>query len=128
MEDGVEVIVNHLDPYTIKGEPSTLLFEKDFIIDFEREDLKKTGIREIIGLDVDSDGNIYFIVSRSDADLILKFGANGNFVLSFGRRGEGPGELIAARYLRVDESEQIQISDNGRKKFFFFEKNGDFIR
>ena len=128
MEDGVEVIVNHLDPYTIKGEPSTLLFEKDFIIDFEREDLKKTGIREIIGLDVDSDGNIYFIVSRSDADLILKFGANGNFVLSFGRRGEGPGELIAARYLRVDESEQIQISDNGRKKIFFFEKNGDFIR
>ena len=128
MEDGVEVIVNHLDPYTLKGEPRTLLLEEDFIIDFEREDLKETGIREIIGLDVDSDGNIYFIVSRSDADLILKFGANGNFVLSFGRRGEGPGELRAPRYLRIDESERIQIADITRKKIYFFEKNGEFIR
>lgn len=128
IEDGIEVIVNRLEPYTIKGEPHTLHLEEELTIDFEREDLKEKGIREIIGLDVDSDGNIYFIVSRSDADLILKFDGHGNFVLSFGRRGEGPGELIAPRYLRVDESEQIQISDNSRKKIFFFEKNGDFIR
>lgn len=128
IEDGVEVVVNHLELSKIKGKPSTLHLDQEFMIDFERNDLKEMGIREILGLDVDSDGNIYFIVSRSDADLILKFGAQGNFVLSFGRRGEGPGELIAARYLRVDESEQIQISDNSRKKIFFFKKNGDFIR
>jgi len=128
MEDGVEVVLNHLDPSKIKGEPSTLHLEEEFTIDFERDELKETGIREIIGLDVDSDGNIYFIVSRSDADLILKFDGNGSFVLSFGRRGEGPGELIAPRYLRVDESEHIQIADNTRKKIYIFEKNGDFIR
>ena len=128
IEDGVEVVVNHLEPYNIKGKPNILHLEKEFTIDFERDDLKETGIREILGLDVDSGGNIYFIVSRSDADLILKFGAQGNLVLSFGRRGEGPGELIAPRYLRVDESECIQIADNNRKKIYIFEKNGDFIR
>jgi len=128
MEDGVEVVLNHLEPHRIKGELNTLNLDQEFTIDFERDDLKETGIREIIGLDVDSDGNIYFIVSRSDADLILKFDGNGNFVLSFGRRGEGPGELIAPRYLRIDESERIQIADNTRKKIYFFEKNGDFIR
>ncbi len=128
MEDGVEVVLNQLEPHKIKGEPSTLNLDQEFIIDFEREDLKEKGIREVIGLDVDSDGNIYFIVSRSNADLILKFDANGNFVLSFGRRGEGPGELIAPRYLRIDESERIQIADNNRKKIYVFEKNGDFIR
>ena len=128
IEDGVEVVVNHLELSKIKGKPSTLHLDQEFMIDFERNDLKEMGIREILGLDVDSDGNIYFIVSRSDADLILKFGAQGNFVLSFGRRGEGPGELIAPRYLRVDESERIQIADNTRKKIYFFEKNGDFIR
>ena len=128
MEDGVEVVLNHLDPSKIKGEPSTLHLEEEFTIDFERDELKETGIREIIGLDVDSDGNIYFIVSRSDADLILKFDGNGSFVLSFGRRGEGPGELTAPRYLRVDESEHIQIADNTRKKIYIFEKNRDFIR
>ena len=128
MEDGVEVIINPLEPHRIKGEPSTLHLDQEFSIDFERDDLKEKSIREIIGFDVDSDGNIYFIVSRSDADLILKFGSNGNFILSFGRRGEGPGELITPRYLRVDESEHIQIADNTRKKIYIFEKNGDFIR
>lgn len=128
VEDGVEVVLNYLEPNKIKGKPSTLHLEEESTIDFERDDLKETGIREIIGFDVDSDGNIYFIVSRSDADLILKFDANGKFVLSFGRRGEGPGELIAPRYLRVDESGRIQIADNTRKKIYIFEKNGDFSR
>ncbi|MGD8535924.1 MAG: 6-bladed beta-propeller [Candidatus Aminicenantes bacterium] len=128
MEEGVEVIVNHLEPHLIKGELNTLHLEEEFTIDFEREDLREIGIREIIGLDVDSDGNIYFIVSRSDADLILKFDADGKFILSFGRRGEGPGELIAPRYLRVDESERIQIADNNRKKIYIFEKNGSYIK
>ncbi len=128
VEEGVEVIINHLEPYKIEGEPITLHLDQEFSIDFERDDLKETGIREIIGFDVDSDGNIYFIISRSDADPILKFGANGNFILSFGRRGEGPGELMGPRYLRVDELEHIQIADNTRKRIYIFEKNGDLIR
>jgi len=128
IEDGVEVIVNHLEPYKIKGEPSNLNLEEEFIIDFEREDLKETGIKEIIGLDVDYEGNIYLIVSRSYEDLILKFDAKGNFLFSFGRRGQGPGELAAPRYLRVDKFEQIHISDNVRKKLILFEKNGDLIK
>jgi len=31
IEDGVEVIINHLEPYKIKGEPSTLNLEEEFI-------------------------------------------------------------------------------------------------
>jgi len=128
MEEGVEIIVNHLDPYKIKGEPGALHLEEELIIDFEREDLKEKGVREILGFDVDSDGNIYFIISRSLENLILKFDAKGNFLLSFGRRGQGPGELEAPRYLRVDELEQIHISDNVGKKIYLFEKNGDLIK
>ncbi len=30
MEDGVEVIVNHLEPYKLRGEPSNLILEKVF--------------------------------------------------------------------------------------------------
>jgi len=30
MEDGVEVIVHHLEPYQIKGEPSVLHLEEEF--------------------------------------------------------------------------------------------------
>ncbi len=128
MEEGTEVIINRQEPHTIQGELNTLHLKKELTIDFERHDLKEKGIREIIGLDVDSEGNIYFIVSRTAADLILKFDADGNFVHSFGRRGEGPGELIAPRYLRVDESGHLQISDNNRKKIYFFNQNGELTK
>ena len=128
LEDDVEIVLNRLEPYKIEGEPSTLHLEEEIIIDFERDDLKEKGVREILSLDADSEGNIYFIVSRSLEDLIFKFDAKGHFLLSFGRRGEGPGELIAPRYIRVDDSEQIQISDNVRKKLYIFKKNGDLIK
>ena len=128
MEDGVEVVLNHLEPYKIKGEPSTLHLEEDLIINFEREDFTEIGIKEIVGFDVDSDNNIYFRLSSSSANYIYKFDAKGKFLFSFGRRGQGPGELEFPRYFRVNELDQIIVSDSRRNKLFLFEKNGDIIR
>ncbi len=128
VEDGVEVIVNHLEPHTIKGEPSILHLEEEFTIDFEREDLAEIGIREVAGFDVDSDGNTYFWLSSSSANYIYKFDANGRFLFSFGRRGQGPGELELPRYLRVNELDQIVVSDNRRNKLLFFKESGDFVK
>ena len=36
IEQGVEVIINHLEPYIIEGEPTLLTLEKEFSIDFAR--------------------------------------------------------------------------------------------
>jgi len=33
MEDGVEIVVNHIEPYKIKWEPSTFSLEEEFMID-----------------------------------------------------------------------------------------------
>lgn len=128
VEDGVEVIVNHLEPYTIKGEPSTLHLEEEFTFDFEREDLAEVGIREVAGFDVDYGGNIYFRLSSSSANYIYKFDAKGKFLFSFGRRGQGPGELEFPRYLRINYLNQIVVSDARRKRLFLFGKKGDFIK
>jgi hypothetical protein len=128
MEDGAEVIVNHLEPYKIKKESSTLHLEEEFMIDFEREDLTEIGIKEIVGFDVDSDRNIYFRLSSSSENYIYKFDDKGDFLFSFGRKGQGPGELESPRYLRVNKLDQIVVSDNRRNKLLLFEKNGDFIK
>ena len=111
IEDGVEVIVNHLEPYKIRGEPVTLHLEEEFMIDFEREDLTEIGIKEIVGFDVDSNNNIYFRLASSSANYIYKFDDKGKFLFSFGRRGQGPGELEFPRYLRINELDQIVISE-----------------
>jgi len=39
MENGVEVILNHLEPYKIKGEPSVLHLEEVFTIDTENYEM-----------------------------------------------------------------------------------------
>ena len=49
MEDGVEVIANHLEPYKIKGEPGSLHLEEEFIIDFEGDDIAEIGMVNIAG-------------------------------------------------------------------------------
>jgi hypothetical protein len=128
MEDGVELIINHLEPYKIEGEPSILYLKEVLTIDFEREDLAEVGIREVVGFDLDSGGNIYFRLSSSSTNYIYKFDAKGNFLFSFGRIGKGPGELEFPRYLRVNELEQIVVSDSRRNKLFFYRENGDFIK
>lgn len=127
-EDGVEVVVNHLEPYKIKGELSHMNLDREFIIDFEKQELAELGMTDILGFDIDSDGKIYFLISRSIKDFIFKFDAKGNFLFSFGRKGQGPGELELPRYFVVNEMDQIVVTDFDRKKLFFFEKNGDFIK
>jgi hypothetical protein len=54
MEDGVEVVINHLEPYEITGEPTTFTLEEEFTIDFEKDFFAKAGIIDISGADIDS--------------------------------------------------------------------------
>ena len=59
VKDGVEVIVNHLEPYRIEGEPNTLHLEEEFTIDTEKDYIAESGLVDIDNFDVDSKGNIY---------------------------------------------------------------------
>jgi hypothetical protein len=126
MEDGVEVIVNHLEPYKIKGEPSQLNLEEEIVIDFERDDLAELGIKEFRGFDVDSEGNIYFVFPYRKENQIFKFNKYGKFKTSFGRGGQGPGELQEPQSLRINELDQV-IAPDYAKKICLFEKNGDLV-
>lgn len=128
IEDGVEVVINQLDLSKTQEKANDILLSEEFIIDFERENLIDLGIREIIGLDVDSGGKIYLMIKSSSHNFILKFDERGKFLFAFGRKGQGPGELVAPRFLKVNKQEQVLISDNVRKKIFIYKKNGDFLK
>jgi len=102
IEDGVEVIVNHLEPYKIKGVPSTFHLEEEFAIDTEKDDVATTGLTDITHFDVDSEGNIYCLNETSNENFIVKFNKNGNFIISFGRKGQGPGEMNLPYHLELN--------------------------
>jgi hypothetical protein len=128
MEDGVEVVVNHIEPYKIKGEPTTFNIEKEFSIDLEREDLAEKGLSDAVTFDIDSEGNIYFARSWEKENCIFKFDSSGNFVTSFVRRGQGPGEIQFIRYFGIDSKDNIIISDHVSKKVFIFNKEGAVVK
>jgi len=129
MEDGVEVIVNHLEPYKIKGEPNILHLEEEFTIDTEKDEIAQLGVTDIRAFDVDSEGNIYFFQEReSDKNLVYKFDKSGHFITAFGRRGQGPGEIQAPIYLNITRQDEIPIQDYGRFKLYVFDRNGIIIK
>lgn len=120
MEDGVEVVVNHLEPSTIKGEPSTFTLEEEFRIDTESDDLAELGIRGLDGMDVDREGSIYL----STGDRVLKFDSTGRFIQAIGRTGQGPGEYQMATGLRVTDSGLLSFFDAENSKFLLFHPDG----
>lgn len=128
MEDGVEVVLNHLEPYRIKGEPSTLSLEKEFTIDLEKDDIVNIGLTDsLAGVDVDSVGNIYlFQYPFGGRNIVFKFDRNGNFVTSFGLRGQGPGEVNFAWYIRVSDQDKIVITGPAERKLFIYSNDGRF--
>jgi len=125
MEDGVEVVINHLEPYKVKGESSTLHLEEEFTIDTENDDIAEIGLTNIFGFDVDSEGSLYFLNRRSGEDFVFKFDQARNFIASFGRRGQGPGELTNPLHMIVDCKDDIVITDIAGK-IVSFGKDGSY--
>jgi len=123
-EDGAEVVANGLDPYKIEAEANRLRLEKKLVIDFEDPDLAAVGIPQITSFDVDSKGNIYIWSHRASENFIFKFDSFGKFERSFGRSGQGPGEIGALSYLRINDRDEIVISDYGRKRLILMSKSG----
>jgi hypothetical protein len=128
IEDGVEVIINHLEPYKINGETTSLTLEKEFTIDLEEDVIVVLGLTEPnAGVDVDSKGNIYlFQQPKGDNHFVFKFDSDGNYVTSFGQKGQGPGEFQYAWYMRVTSLEEIAITAINERKLIIFDNNGEF--
>jgi len=128
MEDGVEVVVNHLEPYKLKGEPSNLILEKVLSIDTERDDIAEIGLTDIGAFDVDSEGNIYMVSPQAKENYIFKFDRNGNYDNSFCRIGQGPGELSFSPYtLNVTNQDEISVINQMNKKLLIFNSSGNLV-
>jgi hypothetical protein len=127
-EDGVEVVLNHLQPYIIKGESSTPVLEKVFSIDIEREDLLKIGLTDIETFDVDEQGNIFIIQWQSKENFVFKFDPPGHFVKSFLRFGQGPGELEYGGRVLVNAEGELMAKDPSKPKFLVYDRDGHFLR
>ena len=76
-------------------------------------------------LTIDSENNIYILDSYSCS--VKKFNSNGEFVLSFGRKGQGPGEFIFPFYLNIN-NDTLEVTDPGRRETSKFNLEGEYIK
>jgi hypothetical protein len=127
IEDGVEVVINHVEPYSLPGVPSTLKLEENFSIDTEKEEIAKTGITSIESFCLDRDGNIYFMMRDTSENFIYKFDAAGKYVKSFGRKGQGPGEFGFGGMVIIDGEGRVLARDMTQKKCRVFTPDGVYL-
>ncbi len=75
----------------------------------------------------DDENNLY--VADRGWSKIFKFDSNGQFITSFGRKGQGPGEFYG-RSLRISFGNDgyIYVFDGGNFRLSAFSKKGEFVK
>ncbi len=127
IEDGVEVVINHLEPYQI-GNISSFTLEEILKIDTEEDKISNLGIADIFGFEVSSVGEIFILRAyKGEGDFIFKFDRDGEFVKSFGPQGQGPGEFQNPHHIALDSEDNIVIIDLARGPLLKYDKDGTFL-
>ena len=122
-ENGVMVVKNPDEPIS---KDNILFLEEDLTIkggDIENEERM---FRDVRTLDVDEAGNIY--VLDEAAGNVKIFDKNGEFLRSFGKKGQGPGETQLPISLVITPQREILINDMFRRALLFFDLEGRYLR
>jgi hypothetical protein len=129
IEDGVEVVLNHLEPYQLKGQPSRLRLEEETRIDFEREEYASLGLKEPYFAEADATGNIYVVEFYQESEFhIYQFNAAGELIKKFGKHGQGPGELQGINDLVTTKNGHVQVADRTAGRIVEFDADASFVK
>lgn len=75
----------------------------------------------------DSKGNTYisdgYINSR-----VAKYDTRGDWVMSWGQRGTGPGELNVPHAIAIDNNDNVYVGDRANRRVQVFDTEGKFLR
>jgi hypothetical protein len=128
IENGVEVIVNKMTPNTIHGKPCKLILHKEFTLDTESHDIIEAGLGDAGEIAVDYNGNIYIVGFKNRENFIYKFDRQGHIISSFGKMGQGPGELQWPLFPQITKDNEFVISDAQARKIVFYNLDGTFMK
>lgn len=75
---------------------------------------------------VASTGDIFVSDGYGNAR-VHKYSANGTHLLSWGERGDGPGQFSISHSVRIDDQDRIWICDRENNRVQIFSSDGDFL-
>ncbi|MBZ5655137.1 MAG: SMP-30/gluconolactonase/LRE family protein [Acidobacteriia bacterium] len=74
---------------------------------------------------VDKDGNLY--VSDTFNDRVESFDADGNFIRTFGKAGDGPGYFARPKGIAVDKDGHVWVADGVQDRVQVFTPEGELL-
>lgn len=74
---------------------------------------------------VDDAGNVYVLDYKMFC--VKKYGPDGEFLRSFSRQGEGPGELAQAYEMTMTPDGRLVVFDGGNHRFTIFDGDGEYV-
>ncbi len=121
-ENGVTYYINKNTP---ADDSFKIEIEKLFTLSSQVND--SIYINDISSFDIDKNGNIYLLDKKQSK--VFKYDDRGNYLLSFGGLGSGPGEFIIRDYVvnMVCINDRVHILMPGNKRFLIFNSDGTFI-
>jgi hypothetical protein len=90
------------------------------------EGAEETAFAEISDVAVDSRGDIY--VGDGKLCEVRKFAADGRHLLTFGRKGQGPGEFQSVKTVSVGPEGQIILFDDMMQRLSEFSEDGRLLK
>ena len=70
----------------------------------------------------------FFVTDGYGNSRVVKFSANGKYLLEWGKRGKGPGEFNTPHTAVVDSHGNLYVSDRENNRIQIFDSNGKFLR
>ncbi|MCJ7680167.1 MAG: hypothetical protein MUP70_05540 [Candidatus Aminicenantes bacterium] len=122
------MILNHKEPYDLADEPQELILEPLFSIDTEDERLLEMGLTDIETFDVDEDDMVFIIQWQTKENYVYKFDPEGNYLSSFCRRGQGPGELEWGGTVLITPAGEVMAKDPSKAKYILFDREGRYLK
>lgn len=124
-ENGIPVVYNPKEPVPLKGQPSSLTLKPDFTIGLETEDMNYvfSGLQH-----TQVDEQEYIYAADWKETLIKVYDKNGKHVRSFGRKGQGPGEIGLPFYLGIFQGNKIVVNDQANAKFIIYSREGELLK
>lgn len=124
-QNGVTIVSNPKTPRPENGIPIRLVFTEELSIGAEYGD-EEYLFGNRVYFNVDVDGNVY--VNDWDKKCIRKFDADGNYLLTIGGPGQGPGEFQNVWHPRFDKNNNLYVSDIvGNRRITLFDRDGTFL-
>ena len=120
-ENGVTIVKNPKEP--MYGEEVFSLEEELAISEADGGD--ECIFSRIRGIDVDEAGRIYIL--ESEEAHVYIFDSEGTYIKTFGRQGQGPGELNHPFKILITDRNEIAV-ENLRRGINFYTLEGDFLR